>query len=95
MASRNHYMRRVYGINSDEYEKMLAAQDGKCAICGTTDPRGPTGYFVIDHNHRTGRIRGLLCNKCNTGLGMFNESIEAFNSAITYIEIDQRPYLDP
>lgn len=74
-----------YGITHSEYESILAMQGGACAICGTED----TGYwdrFHIDHCHTTGHVRGLLCTKCNTGLGMFLDNRELLLSAIKYLD---------
>jgi hypothetical protein len=87
-AKQNGYMRRIHGVNSEEYETLLARQGGKCALCGTTDPKGPIpGQFVFDHDHTTGKIRGLLCNCCNTGLGMFEDSVEALTRAVRYLAL--------
>jgi hypothetical protein len=55
----------------DEYELILAAQGGKCAICrGGTSKR----HFAVDHNHKTGEVRGLLCGRCNSGLARFMDN---------------------
>ena len=64
---------------------MLANQNGKCAICATTEHRG-RGNFYVDHDHSTGKIRGLLCNPCNIALGMFRDSIDTLKKAISYLE---------
>ena len=69
----------------DKYESMLLSQKGLCALCETSDPKGPTSKFVVDHCHITGKIRGLLCNHCNTGLGKLGDSIESLNKAIRYL----------
>ena len=82
--NRKHLMLR-YGITQREYEKMLVAQNNKCAICKTTDPGGPGGIFGVDHNHKTGKVRGLLCSNCNTALGLFKDNKEMLCSAIKYI----------
>lgn len=81
---KSYTLKSAYGITLDDYEQMLSAQGGMCAICG--QPPNPTParrkprirpdrQLVVDHDHRTGRVRGLLCNKCNTGLwGLEDES---------------------
>jgi hypothetical protein len=72
-----------YGITIEEYNKLLAEQDGTCAICGTNTPSGP-GRFHVDHDHNTGKIRGLLCNRCNPKLGVI-EDIQFLKIAIRYL----------
>ncbi len=90
VASVNSHLKRKYGITLDDYNGMLAEQEGKCKICGKvgTGLGGQTTRMplVVDHNHTTGEVRGLLCNSCNTGLGMFKENTEALMNAISYLE---------
>lgn len=74
---------RLYGISDIEYDSILASQEGKCAICGS--PIGNIKKAFIDHNHITNEIRGLLCPKCNFGLGNFNDDIEILTRAIAYL----------
>ena len=69
-AQRNGWLRHRYGITVDDFDRMLRDQDGKCAICGTTEPGGRRGVFAVDHDHQTGRVRGLLCFPCNRRLGV-------------------------
>jgi len=68
MKYREYKMRSRYGIEIEEYDAMVEAQHGECAICHKS--LGQKNLF-IDHNHETGRIRGLLCRKCNTAIGFF------------------------
>lgn len=78
----------AYGISMQEFEKMLAAQGGGCAICGKKiDDRrdGKTRRLCVDHDHDTGRIRGILCTRCNTGIGMFGNDPDLFRRAINYL----------
>ena len=63
---------------------MLAAQGGCCAICGTSDT-GKRKAFAVDHNHDTGKIRGLLCSNCNTGIGNLRDNVELLERAIDYL----------
>ena len=63
---------------------MLDKQDGCCAICGEPEP--PYERLHIDHDHRTGVIRGLLCNNCNRGIGHLKESIPSLRAAIRYLK---------
>lgn len=76
---------KKYGITSEQVMDKIRAQGGKCAICGTLNPGG-RGQFAVDHNHATGQIRGMLCQSCNTGLGMFKEDKILMNKAIEYID---------
>ena len=73
-------LKRHYGISVEEYERMLCEAAGRCAVCGEEllDPH-------VDHNHKTGKIRGLLCPQCNIGLGMFNDSAEILAKAASYL----------
>ena len=68
---RYYHLYRRYGITKEEYELMLSKQDSKCAICGSKDSKyfSRSKYLVVDHCHKTGKIRGLLCAPCNTLLG--------------------------
>ncbi len=66
---------------------MLLAQDGCCAICKSSDPgRKKSQWFCVDHDHKTGEVRGLLCNSCNAGLGFLKDSIETLAQAIIYLK---------
>jgi hypothetical protein len=82
----NARLLKEYGITLEEYERMLTEQNGKCAICGTETPRG-IGKFHVDHSHETGNVRGLLCNNCNTALGLFRDSTSIMQSAIEYLNV--------
>lgn len=73
---RAYHFRRKYGITEDDYQRLLRKQKGKCGICGGP-PAGPgsqSGRFHVDHCHDTGRVRGLLCGRCNTAIGLLNHS---------------------
>jgi len=81
---RSYLYKTKYGITIEDYDKLLALQGGKCAICASTDPNGQ-GRFHIDHNHETGKVRGLLCHRCNTGLGLFSDNPEILVKALQYL----------
>lgn len=68
-----------YGIEPDVVQARLNAQDGLCKICRIA----PAVH--LDHNHKTGQTRGLLCGNCNRGLGLFKEDVEILNNAIFYL----------
>lgn len=74
-----------FKLTVEDYDRMLAAQRGCCAICGTDVPRG-AGRFHVDHNHRSGEVRGLLCNNCNIGLGAFDDDVARLSGAIAYLK---------
>lgn len=76
-------MRYQYGISRDEYEAMLKSQNYRCAICGKTVEQNGR-EFVVDHNHKTGLVRGLLCTACNTSLGVMEKS-DILEKAVAYL----------
>lgn len=84
--ARNCNLMRNYGITLADYDRMVAEQDGKCAICGRI-PAGKHNQarLHVDHDHRTGRIRGLLCSHCNRGLGFLGDSPETLRRATAYL----------
>lgn len=72
---------KKYGLSLKQYEQMLSDQNGVCAICsGKTSRR-----LAVDHDHQTGRVRGLLCGRCNAGLGQFKENPLMLHKAIRYL----------
>lgn len=73
-----------YGLTSEQYYEMYKAQDGKCKICGCELADGK--YLHVDHDKETGEVRGLLCSKCNKGIGLFDEKPEVMEKAIKYIQ---------
>lgn len=77
-------LRKNFGINLKEYNNMLEAQNGVCAICGK---KNRTYHrLAVDHCHETGKIRGLLCSMCNRALGGFDDSVAVLKKAIEYLE---------
>lgn len=77
-------MMKRYGITVDDYGRMLDEQRGVCAICRT--PPGDR-YLHVDHCHATGRVRGLLCFRCNSSLGHAQDSVSRLKSMIAYLEL--------
>ncbi len=75
-----------HGMTVADYDKMLVSQGYSCGICGTKDFGGGNGRFSIDHCHKTGKVRGLLCTKCNWGIGHLNDSVVVLRAAIAYLE---------
>ncbi len=82
---KDYKLRKKYGISLDEYNIMFDKQNGKCHICNTHQD-DLHKKLVVDHDHCTGNIRGLLCDKCNRGLGHFNDDIEMLQRAIDYLK---------
>ena len=77
-----YQLRTQYSITKEDYETILSSQIGCCAIC-----KGKcTRRFAVDHDHNTGKIRGLLCNKCNRGLGLFLDNPNYLEAAAKYIK---------
>jgi hypothetical protein len=79
--SRNRTLQKKYGLSTIDYEEMYKKQNGECKICRKSFPR-----LSVDHNHKNGKIRGLLCIKCNAALGSFQDSPEIMKRAIQYIK---------
>ncbi len=73
-----------FGLSAADYDVMLAKQDGHCAIC----PAVSDGKrrLAVDHDHKTGRVRGLLCGRCNKALGLFDETVTRIEAAARYLE---------
>jgi len=84
---------RKQGCSNEQFEAFLEAQDGKCAICGAIEGHrsryGTVCRLAVDHDHQTGKVRGLLCNNCNRGLGRFKDSIKHLKAAIRYLKREQ------
>lgn len=89
--SRKHRLRTVYGMTTEEYAVMFGQQEGRCAICAQTEEsrsrstRGKKRNLAVDHDHTTGKVRGLLCHLCNVGVGNFGENAERMVRAADYI----------
>lgn len=84
----DYNFKRNYGISREDYDAMLEEQNHRCKICGETErPRsdGKVLRLSVDHCHDTRQVRGLLCTKCNMGLGYYDHSIERLRSAIEYL----------
>lgn len=74
-----------HGIERGDYDRILAEQGGGCAICGAT-AAGRWGTLHVDHDHTTGALRGILCHRCNTALGLFGEDPGLMDRAADYLE---------
>jgi hypothetical protein len=84
LKERDAYLRRKYGIGLEEYDAKLAEQDGCCAIC-RREPRSDISLHV-DHDHVTGKIRGLLCFRCNVAIGLISEDHDSLRAIADYLD---------
>ena len=82
--TKEYYLKKHYGISQEEFDSMSLAQNHCCKICKW--PAGENRALDVDHCHLTGKIRGLLCNKCNRGLGLFKDNPSLLISAASYLE---------
>lgn len=82
--SRAHDLKNFYGISTEDYNNLFAQQNGKCAICGKTQT-AEKRQLAVDHDHKTGAVRGLLCGKCNMTLGLFHDKASIFLEMYQYL----------
>lgn len=82
---KNYNLVYRFGITIEQYSQILEKQENKCKIC-KRHKNEFTKSLIVDHCHDTGKIRGLLCDNCNRGLGQFKDSIESLNSALEYLK---------
>lgn len=93
----NAHLLRVFGITLAEYDRLLDAQNGVCVICGNPPAlalglrsrrqgRAVRPRLVVDHDHETGEVRGLLCTPCNRGIGFLNDDPKRVRAALDYLE---------
>lgn len=84
--NKNGVLKRLFGISLADYNIMLANQKGGCKICCFIPKEGEK-QLAVDHNHKTGKVRGLLCNNCNNGLGRFKDSFVLLSKALNYLQV--------
>lgn len=89
--AKNARLKAIYGITLLDYNEMFEKQNGLCFICGNPEISGISrdNNLLVDHNHATGKVRKLLCNNCNRGLGAFRDNIAIMERAIQYIKDHQ------
>ena len=78
--------RHRYGITPEQYEELLTKQNGRCAICQIPSYSHKERYFLVDHNHRTDEVRGLLCRNCNTAIGLLQDDFQIAGQAAHYLK---------
>ena len=81
---RGNYLKRTYGITSEDYDEMYSEQEGCCLICGIHQSELKS-RFCVDHDHDTGKVRGLLCNGCNNGIGKLKDNYDLLYRAADYL----------
>jgi hypothetical protein len=91
-ANKKYRLKSSFGITLDEFNELKEQQDNECPICNRKESEffskttsGKVKGFVVDHNHETGEVRGLLCSECNVGLGFLQDSPEVLQRAILYL----------
>jgi hypothetical protein len=84
-TKRDWRLRRQYGIGAVEFDAILERQDGHCAICPAEVGSKGGRRLSVDHCHRTGRVRGILCSECNLGLGKFRDDPDLIEKAAQYL----------
>ncbi|MCP4541701.1 MAG: hypothetical protein GY832_31600 [Chloroflexi bacterium] len=88
-VNREACLRYKYGITLDDYDRMFEAQNGVCAVCGKPQQSHNGRRLDVDHSHKTGGVRGLLCNKCNTVIGLVYEDRDILLKASEYLRKHQ------
>ena len=91
IKTKNTKLKQKYGISIEDFNSLLASQNGVCAICSKIDnykhSKGSnTPLLSVDHSHLTGKIRGLLCGSCNRAIGLLKDSTYLLHNAIKYLE---------
>lgn len=84
-----YFIKSKYGMTVEEYDILSEKQGGVCAICGKPEPDQKRSRLCIDHDHETGKVRGLLCSQCNFALGNFNDDISSLLKAAEYLTNNQ------
>ena len=87
-TSRERYLQRRYQMSENEYDSMLLFQNNRCLLCDVefNDTKFGPDFPVVDHCHTSGKVRGILCNECNRGLGYFHDNPEALSKAASYVQ---------
>lgn len=84
LKNKDNKLKKAYGIGLEEYNSLFIKQEGCCAVCGIHQS-SLTRSLAVDHCHSSGKVRGLLCGKCNTALGLLNESEQIMKNLISYM----------
>jgi len=89
---RTWHLQKKYGLSHEEWLKLWDSQEGSCAICSIpfANYQNDLNSVHTDHDHETGKIRGLLCRSCNVGIGCFNDDLSLMARAVSYLENKRR-----
>jgi hypothetical protein len=82
ISDRKSHLKRKYGLTLEEFDALLASRGGGCAICGKA------GADNVDHDHRTGRVRGILCWNCNIAIGQLEDDSDRARAMAEYLDVD-------
>lgn len=82
--NRRFVLKTQYGLSIEQFESLNASQDGCCKICGRS-PYGENKFLSVDHDHESGKVRGLLCRNCNTMIGGAEDKVETLRKGIEYL----------
>ena len=85
-VKRKSRLKTTYGITPEQYDEMLRAQRGVCGACGNPPSKADKWRLAIDHNHHSGRLRGLLCARCNTALGLLRDDRDVITRLWKYLD---------
>ena len=88
-SNRRSHLRKTFQLTEEQYRDKVRTQGGRCAICGVEPKAGVN--LDVDHDHRSGAVRGLLCRNCNHGLGKFFDDPLVMASALLYLEVWEDP----
>lgn len=86
--NRQYSLKNNYGLTIEDVERMLLEQNHSCKICGLFEGDAPKCRLYVDHNHTTGRVRGLLCQNCNNSLGHAKENLDTLYAMIEYLSVE-------
>lgn len=85
-ANRQSHLKREYGLTAEAHKALLESHNNKCAICRADKDWGGRKYLSVDHDHKTGKVRGVLCNSCNVALGLLKDDPQRLRAAADYLD---------
>ncbi len=90
-ARKDRMLIKQYGITLKQYQDLFISQDNRCGICGKYQEKNPSRsqVFHLDHDHASGKVRGILCQPCNLGLGLFKDNIQTLENTVSYLKKHQ------